>query len=312
VPEFGSGRPQFPVINPKGWRMAVSDGQPVLVLEVDHPDYPTELRERALAEDEERYGKDPEIRAAVERLKQRFAAIDEQISARLRLILNDPRDLNAVNAAVDAATSELVAYANEEDARLGPTPHRRRRYAYLIRHANEALPGDLGAQLRENGTLDVYAAPFLLMVNLGTKSAHPQVYPGEVAVHLDRLPTRDLPKLGRAITEAQAFAGQADRIGKGGRPKLPDISDEAATPEMVAKLRHWEGWSHRRIAAFVGWLKPDDDWRDEKVRRRVEQRVRRWVRDGEDIIRSLAGPDDDWRKPPAHLRRAIEEERPRV
>jgi hypothetical protein len=66
-----------------------------------------------------------------------------------------------------------------------------------------------------------------------------------------------------------------------GRPARGAGTADIATPVLVAKLFHQEGWSHRRIAEFLGWLKPSDDWFDPKVQAKTTQRVRRWVREGE-------------------------------
>lgn len=107
------------------------------------------------------------------------------------------------------------------------------------------------------------------------------------------------------VTEALGILRHDRYRDRGGRPRLPEGTTEGATPKMVAKLHHWERWSHRKIAAFLGWIDADDDWDDPKIQRRIDMRVRRWIRRGEPYLQEEAGPDADWKMPPAHIRTAI-------
>lgn len=289
-----------------GWKIVDgTNGGHYLVLMPSHPDFPTALRDRAAAQDAEEFGSDPRIRIALDRLSQQFSGANE-------IVLEEAIRILSITRAVNDFSSRLVAAAEREAESLGPTKASRRLIVYLLRQTRSALHLSPEVAQALNDNLSAYDAPFLVTVNVSERSERQRLFPGETAIHFDRLASRDLPRLSRIVTEAQLLAGQADHAGERGRPKLPSIADEAATPEAVAKLRHWEGWSYRRIAAFFGWVGPDEDWRKERVRRRVEQKVRRWVREGEAILRAQAGPDEDWRKRPDHVERAVTEERPRI
>jgi hypothetical protein len=294
----------------RGWRHLPQpqSGTALLVLEPSHPDYPSSIREQIKARNESLFGSDPAVLAAVKKLEEQFAGANQDL-ANLAIELAVTRDFASAEERIDQFTRSFVQAISDAHRSLPPTKYGRQRFAYLMSRAHDYLPLSIRPALEDQ--LAPYLAPFLIAVNTGEAPTWVQLFPHETTIHLDRFATGDLPKLGRVITEAQTLADQAARTGKAGRPKLPDISHDAATPEMVAKLRHWEGWSYRRIAAFVGWLGEDEDWRNEKVRRRVEQRVRRWVREGEDDLRAQC-PDRDWKTRPAHLERAIDEERPRL
>ncbi len=91
------------------------------------------------------------------------------------------------------------------------------------------------------------------------------------------------------IREAQAFFGhRRDRGGRKSRKKDPDKAKDVKT---AAKLHHWLGWSHAAIAALLGWG---------ETRNTIDERVRRNIRDGEDLLAIELGPE--WHvEPPAVL-----------
>lgn len=304
--ENHAGDPPASRLRHPGWKLvAGTNGGHYLVLKPSHPDYPSAIRERVAAQDAEEFVSDPRIRAAIDRLATNFSSAN-------MVIENAAIQLLSIDKAVRLFSAKLIEAVEAEAEKLGPTKASRRLIVFLLRqtHRRLSLSPEFAQRLDEN--LSTYDGPFLVAVNISDRSERPRLYPGETAIHFDRLASRDLPRLSRIVTEAQLLAGQTDHAGERGRPKLPSIADEAATPETVAKLRHWEGWSYRRIAAFFGWVGPDEDWRKERVRRRVEQKVRRWVREGEAILRAQAGPDRDWRERPDHVERAVAEERPRI
>jgi hypothetical protein len=148
---------------------------------------------------------------------------------------------------------------------------------------------------------DETASPIDIVVNATTtKRLHVAISPGEGMIRFRKISRRDIEKVGAFITEATQILAGTENVGQGGRPRAGESSGQMASPVLAARLFHWEGWSQRRIAAFFGWLKPDDDWGDPRVRTRNEQRARRWIRLGEESLRREAGTDD-WKSPPAHL-----------
>ncbi len=303
VPEH-EDRQAPPPSDPPGWRRVQPD-VPVLRLDPSHPNYPRKWREdqASLERDYARLDRDPRARAAVERLSAAWAAhLPEWVL--LRQAAETARvyqDATAVRVTVvrywqlvDAIGTKLYTEAQGMGDTHIPVNVRAR---YL---AERTLPAAIATDFIAGG------APVDVLVNhIPERVAWPvRLQAGEILVKFVGTSRREFDKASPFVTEALEILGHTDHRDPGGRPE-GETDDELAM--TIAKLRHWDRWSHRKIAAFYGWLRDDEDWADEKVRRRIEMRVRRWLRRGESLLDKKAKDEKakqgstPWRERPHHM-----------
>ncbi len=308
--ESGSGEEdRANALPPEGWRRigVFSESGPADVIEVDptRPDFPHHWRTKEAARHAEILATHEPVANAVRQLRESIPLDHWDDVVRAILAHNDVNPGPVVAEGEHPIQVLGVLHFALRKAAEGASPPEVPLETTIGYLAERVFPADVAL---------VFAGdqpPVRIVTN-----ADPAVQalfvlrPGETAVTFHGIARRDLnERLGRFITEALDIQSPTYRRGKGGRQRRSANTNPGVTPELVARLFHWEEWSHRRIAAFVGWLKPTDDWDDPKVRARIEMRVRRWVRDGEPALRQAAGdPDDEaWKRRPRHLQRAIEE-----
>ena len=299
-----------------GWQRLEGVGEPaeIFVLDPQRPDYPEKWRSREEARERAALASDPGAQAAIAELRAEWHRLDfdrviEAVvrGSEIREHTGDAQISRLSGALLDRFYHKVRAAAERVAPTVGTT------YPTTIRYiAEQTLPVDLVLYV-----VDETLEPIKIVVNADRrKKLLLSLSPGETMLRFRGIVRRDLNRIGRFVTEALEIADPEQRRNRGGRPAITDEGRPATTPELLARLSHWEGWSHRRIAAFVGWLGPDDDWSDPHVRTRTEQRVRRWIRLGEGGLRlaDTDNTDDDnaWRRRPDHLERAVRAEAKRA
>ncbi len=268
---------------PNGWR---DIGNGLLRLDPTHPSYPS-AQKRHEKGTRKRLAANPKVTEMAKVLQERFLPIANTY----RRIQRERNKLAATCYASDCMTyisDELIAAA---ESCAGPGT------------ASVPVCRDYLAEVTVLPEIAVHLIDPLEPVFLrANASPHPDyliVNPGDIVMRFTGATTRERGEtLSGPISELQSAWGYA-QADTGGRPAGPADEDQAMT---IAKLHHWESWSHRKIAAFLGWLRDDEDWSDEKVRRRIEQRIRRYLRQGESLLDAEADQTGTpWRKPPRHM-----------
>lgn len=301
---------------PHGWRRVSSIGEPADVFEIDRerPDYPEKWRSRSEARERQILSRDVSTRAVVQRLRSEWEKLDfERVveaqvrGAEIREHTGNDEIIRLAGLLRDGFYYKIRLAAEEIVPATGAS------YATAIRYlAEQTLPAEMVLYVAEEAP-----EPVKIVVNADSKRrVVTSLSPGEVSLRFQGIARRDINRIGSFITEALEITDPTQRRHRGGRPSITDEEGPTTTPELIARLFHWEGWSHRRIAAFLGWLRPEDDWTNPQVRIRTEQRVRRWVRLGEGALRMTDNqfPDDDsdadnlWKRRPAQLERAVHAE----
>jgi hypothetical protein len=284
---------------PYGWARVDGLGKPTNVFHLDpsRPDYPEKWRSRAEQRDRDRLSRDPGVRAEVERLRVEFGrylpAIDSEKIVRATEIRRHGGDANLERYAEIALEhfEMQIRHAVERSIPEGVSPSIAFQYI-----GEQTLPIDLVFALSNE-----LPAPLTIIVNQHTGKLLMAAMPGEAVIRFRGIIRRDINRIGKFITEAIAIQSpDRDVYNQGGRRAIDEEPDSIATAELVARLFHWEGWSQRSIAAFLGWLKPTDEWDDPKTRARIEQRVRRWLRIGENELKKNA-EGESWKQRPAQL-----------
>jgi hypothetical protein len=294
---------------PVGWKRLDFAGEPASIFTIDseRPDYPEKWRSRSETRERHTLSKDSGTQAAIQRLQADWATLDfERIveaqvrGAEIREHTGHDKIIHMAGMLRDGFYYKIRQAAEETAPAAGVS------YTTAIRYiAEQTLPVEFVLYVAEETP-----QPISITVNADPRRRLVMgLSPGEVSLRFQAIARRDLNYVGRFITEALEITDPSQRRNRGGRPSISDEEGPTTTPELVARLSHWEGWSHRRIAAFLGWLGDDDDWNDSKVRARIEQRVRRWVRLGEGALRIGVDNDDDdhnaWKQRPDQLARAV-------
>ncbi len=275
---------------PPGWR---DPGTGWLRLDPEHPSYPNSQKRHEKGT-RKRLKTNPKIIATIETLQERFQPI---MADYLRLRRTDrchgrerpnPAALHYLSNVLPHIEDQLSAAA-ESCAGPNTAPLHVCLY-YLI---EQTLLPEIADHLTNP------LEPVFLRANASPQAEYVIINPGEMVMRFTGATTRERGEaLSSAITQLQTAWGYA-QADTGGRPAGPVDEDQAMT---VAKLHHWENWPHRKIAAFLGWLRDDEDWYDEKVQRRIEMRVRRWLRIGESLLDAETDRTGTaWRKPPRHM-----------
>ncbi len=253
--------------------------------------------------------------AEIDQLRVKFGQFDINRIADLVVRGSEIRE-SVGNPDISEKTGYLLDYLRVEirEAVERSTP-KGVSYTSALRYVSEqTLPIDLVFFV-----YDELPSPLKLIVNVQQhKKIIVSLMPGEAIIRFRGIARRDLNRIGRFITEAIAILEpEGQSHGRSGRKTIDESPDDMATAALVARLFHWENWSQRRIAAFLGWMKPTDDWQDPKTRARIEQRVRRWLRLGESALatsfKDIDAPeseDDDqpWKRRPASIEAAIRAE----
>ena len=304
------GEEQDKLTSPRaGWVRLDGVGDPANIFLVDRnrPDYPEKWRSREEAGERRLLAKDTATRAVIDRLRTKWDPLDfaQIVEAQVRgaeireHIGND--EINRLAGMLRDGFYSKIRLAAEEVAPGAGVSH----VTAIHYIAEQTLPPELVLYV-----VDEAAEPVKIIVNADPRRKLVlSLSPGEVMLRFQGIARRDINKIGRFITEALEIADPKQRRNRPGRPAITDEEGPETTHEMVARLHHWEGWSHRRIAAFLGWLGPNDDWADPKVRTRTEQRVRRRIRLGEGALQ-MGLPSDDandesWRRRPPALTAAV-------
>ncbi len=303
VPEH-EDRQEPPPSDPPGWRRVQPD-VPVLRLDPSHPNYPRKWREdqASLERDFARLDRDPRARAAVGRVGATWAAsLPEWLfllqAAETAMMRQDATAMRGLDLRVRGLRDTIEMTLRTAAQEMGNTHiHVNVRARYL---AERALPPTIAADFIAGGP------PVDVLVNhIPERVAWTvRLQAGEILVKFVGTSRREFDKASPFVTEALEILGHTDHRDTGGRP-AGETDDELAM--TIAKLRHWDRWSHRKIAAFYGWLRDDEDWADEKVRRRIEMRVRRWSRRGESLLDKKAKDEKakrgstPWRERPHHM-----------
>ena len=285
---------------PQGWDRVDGVGDPANIfhLDIDRPDFPEPWRSQHEARDRAALDADDRIQSEVVALRQEWAGNQwERISeyvirgSEIRNHTGNEEIIKGAGMLLDHISSKIRIAA--ELAPAGVSPVTAIRYI-----AERTVPSEILYYVTH---ADETASPIDIVVNAtSTKRLHVALSPGEGMIRFRRISRRDIEKVGTFITEATQILAGTENVGQGGRPRAGESSGQMASPVLAARLFHWEGWSQRRIAAFFGWLKPADDWGDPRVRTRNEQRARRWIREGEAMLRRETG-NDDWKNRSAHL-----------
>lgn len=292
-----------------GWVRLPGVGEPANIFKVDQnrPDYPEKWRSREEAGERRLLTRDPATQGVVNRLRAQWSSLnfDQIVEAQVRgseIREHTGNDEISRMAGMlrDGFYSEIRLAAEAVAPGAGVSHTTAINYI-----AEQTLPAEMVLYVVADAT-----EPVQIVANADPRRRLVlMLSPGEVLLRFQGIARRDINRIGRFITEALEIADPKQRRNRPGRPAITDEDGPETTHEMVARLHHWEGWSHRRIAAFLGWLSPDDDWADPKVRTRTEQRVRRRIRLGEGSMQTNA-PDDDtdaetWRRRPPPLEAAV-------
>lgn len=286
---------------PQGWKRVDGLGDPANVFEIDpnRPDFPEKWRSRAVLRERERLARDPLVRGEINQLRREFGG-KERLARITEFVVRGSEIRESVgNNEISTQAGMLLDHfrvkIREAAERCIPEDVS---YVTALRYiSEETLPVELVFYV-----YDELPTPLKLIVNMEErKRVLVSLMPGEALIRFRGIVRRDLNRIGHFITEAIALQSpDRSTCGTGGRRAIDEDPDNIATAELVARLFHWEGWSQRRIAAFLGWLKPTDEWDDPKTRARVEQRVRRWLRIGENELKKNAA-DDSWKQRSAQL-----------
>gem|GEM_PF-5576838 len=295
---------------PLGWDRVDGAGDPANIfhLDIDRPDFPEPWRAQHEARDRAALDADAGFQAEVVALRQEWAGnqwerISEYVTrgSEIRNHTGNEEIIKGAGMLLDHISSKIRIAA--ELAPAGVSPVTAIRYI-----AERTVPPEILYYVTH---ADETASPIDIVVNASTnKRLHVVISPGEGMIRFRKISRRDVERVGPFITEATQILGGQDSAGKGGRPRSGQGAAQMETPVLAARLYHWDRWSQRRIAAFFGWLKPSDDWSNPKVRTRIEQRVRRWIRDGEKELTQQTG-NDDWKNAPMHYQNATTEKRSR-
>ncbi len=270
---------------PPGWREFREDIR-VLRLDLSHPDYP--LRWRKGEETARRFwarlDADPAITEAVGRIKDAWHCsrpfleqmLAESESVRER---QDAPALPELKRQMTDFLQRVDASILTEATQSGPTdiPIPTKRH-YL---AHRCLPPQFA-----NMFTDQTAAPVSVFVNtIPDRVSFPiLLHPGEIAVMFTGTARREFDKAGPFVTEAIEILNHDKARQPGGRPSRKKDPAKAEQNRAAAKLHHWlsPGFSHAEIAEFFGW--------------QGDERVRRAIRDGEELLDDELGPG--WRSQP--------------
>jgi len=307
---------------PRGWRRIEASGPPadIFVLDTDRPDYPEKWRSREEQRERKILDRHPAARSAALALTNHWAEKGFDSQSWHHLVEQNVRASEVEEFTGKRELTQLTGhlrdaiYLQTREAADKLAPAAGVSYVTALRYlAEHTLPAELVLYV-----VDEIPEPIKIAVN-----ADPRrrllltLSPGETMLRFRGIARRDLNRIGVFVTEALAIADPTQRRNRGGRPALTDEGRAAAPPELVARLSHWEGWSHRRIAAFLGWLGDNDDWADPQVRSRIEQRVRRYVRLGEGALQLQSdkpvdeahdGDGGAWKHRPPALERAVRAE----
>ena len=308
---------------PPGWRHVEASGAPgdIFVLDPERPDYPEQWRSREEQRERKTLDQHSAARSAASALKNHWAEQGFDAQSWGRLVEHNVRASEVEEFTGKSDLTQLTGhlrdaiYSRTREAAEKLAPAAGVSYVTALRYlAEHTLPAELVLYV-----VDEIPEPIKIAVNADPhRRLLLTLSPGETMVRFGNIARRDLNhRLGHFITEALEIADPERRRTRGKRRSLNE-SGSAAPPELIARLFHWEGWSHRRIAAFLGWLKPTDDWGDPRVRARIEQRVRRYVRLGEgalqlDLETDNHHDDDEsggeaWKRRPPALDQAIRSE----
>lgn len=319
MPESGSApnKTRELIEPPLGWARVDGLGEPANIFEVDpsRPDFPEKWRSREELRGKDRLARDPAMRAEIEGLRADFAGYNlpslvEFVArgAEIREGGGDSKIAQQVGSLLEVIRMKVRHAVERSTTQDVP-------YTVALRYlCEQTLPVDL-----INYVSDEVPSPIKLTVNAETgKKLLMSIQPGEAILRFRGIARRDLNRIGHLITEAiDIQSPDRPKGGRSGRKAIDESPDDMATAELVARLFHWEGWSQRRIAAFLGWMKPADDWQDPKTRARVEQRVRRWLRIGETALAITPedvedvgddAEDADWKRRPPQLVAAVRAE----
>jgi len=275
-----------------GWVRLPGVGEPANIFKVDQnrPDYPEKWRSREEAGERRLLARDPATRSVIDRLRAEWGHLDFDRIVEAQVRGSEIRehtgndDISRMAGLLRDGFYSKIRLAAEEIAPGAGVSH-----PTAINYiAEQTLPPELVLYV-----VDEAAEPVKIVVNADLRRRLVlRLSPGEVMLRFQGIARRDINRIGRFITEALEIADPKQRRNRPGRPAITDEEGPESTHEVVARLHHWEGWSHRRIAAFLGWLGPDDDWADPKVRTRIEQRVRRRIRLGEGSMQTNTTDDD--------------------
>lgn len=289
-----------------GWKRVEGIGGPANIFELDEtrPEFPEKWRARSEARDLKRLEQDSRVQEEIARLRAEFGKIDWRRAAAFIERGAEIREAGGDDEIFRNSALLIEAFRVKIREAVDRSRPKEVDHRVALRYFSEQLlPVEITFYV--NDTLPERPSPVEILVNADPdKKLLMGVLPGDIVIRARGIVRRDIDRLGRFITEAIRQQSPDDAPeGPGGRRTIDERPDDAATAELIARLFHWEGWSQRRIAAFLGWMKPTDDWSDPKTRARIEQRVRRWLRAGESELRKAAG-DDSWRARPAQIEAA--------
>ncbi len=296
APEAESGPVgEAPTDIPPGWcHVRNAAGADLLTIDRTHPNYPHEWQKRTESRHRQRLAAHPPLSGAIERIRGRFAGtaawlIHRHRQAQTLRSAGDDDAARRITAEIEAVGpsffDEVFAAVRDVAIEVGPTDIPiGTRMAYL---AEQSLPTEVRLPM-----LARRAEPFRILVNPGETTAEQDLYPGEVSITVAGIASRELGQtVAGFVTEAQEILGHADRRGTDGRKSKKEDPTKAEQARTAAKLHHWPSpaWSYAQIAELFGWQgKPDS----------VRERVRRAIRDGEDLL-DIEFEGREWRfKPP--------------
>lgn len=274
--ESESGPMRKPLFGPKdvpaGWMWVPEDPSAPVVSpgsfrpDPRHPNHPYALAQRQQPKLRAWLDADDELQAFIHHWKPRAHRVLTTLRARIVAGPNDPNTTQEAAQFADTLLDAILVACHQ----LGP---------------DDVLPWIKQHYLTESVIPPEFLARYMTRVEPVGLFATTD---GRIVMAFTGATSTERTGYDTLIRAAQErFGHRKDQGGRKSRKKDPGKTDDVKT---AAKLHHWLGWPHPSIAAFLGWS---------GKRESVDERVRRAIRDGEELLRNELGPDWHVEPPPA-------------